>query len=580
MRRRLVLASLCLLTFLALTLAASAEEPTSASIPEIQGADHRSGFEGKRVTTGGVVIALDGDRGFFVQDPAGDGDPATSDALYVFTRESEGLPTVELGMELRITGKVDEIGRRGELTQTCLRPTGVEVLAVGRELPAAVVIGRQGRVPPSVVLDDDRLQNFDPHDDGLDFYESLESMWVEIREPLVVGPKNRYGDFALVADGGADATVLTARGGLLRRSGDDNPEALVVDGRRVEVPDLDVGDRLSAPVRGVIGYAFGQYRLLARGEIPPAQPSGVPEPSAATELRSGPTALTVGTFNVLNLAATDDEAKYRRLAEVVVEAMGAPDVVALQEVQDDNGAVDDGTVSADLTLGRLARTIEALGGPSYAWKQVDPENNADGGAPGSNIRVAFLLRPDRVETGEPRRIVDPAFDPVPAEEIGGTRKPLVLPIRFADHELHLVNLHLASRRRDDRAMGSTQPPVLHSEPRRIAQARAVRRVVDGLGESAPGSGIVVLGDFNEYGWSPAVRILMGSDLENLAERVPEAERYSFNFGGTSQLLDQVLLSRSLAAGTAIDIVHACSDFAAERAASDHDPVVVRLDFGG
>ena len=31
----------------------------------------------------------------------------------------------------------------------------------------------------------------------------------------------------------------------------------------------------------------------------------------------------------------------------------------------------------------------------YEYRQIDPQNNQDGGQPGGNIRVGFLFRPDR-----------------------------------------------------------------------------------------------------------------------------------------------------------------------------------------
>ena len=54
------------------------------AIYEIQGADHRSAFEGQTVVTTGVVTAL-GSNGYYLQDATGDGDRRTSDAIFVFT---------------------------------------------------------------------------------------------------------------------------------------------------------------------------------------------------------------------------------------------------------------------------------------------------------------------------------------------------------------------------------------------------------------------------------------------------------------------------------------------------------------
>ena len=60
------------------------------------------------------------------------------------------------------------------------------------------------------------------------------------------------------------------------------------------------------------------------------------------------------------------------------------------------------------------------------------------------------------------------------------------------------------------------------------------------------------------------------------ERLPAADRYTFNFEGASGLLDHVVVSPSLSREAEVDVVHVNSDRADERRSSDHDPVVVRL----
>ena len=70
--------------------------------------------------------------------------------------------------------------------------------------------------------------------------------------------------------------------------------------------------------------------------------------------------------------------------------------MAVEEVQDNTGDTDDGTVAADVTLTKLTAAITAAGGPSYSWREIDPVNDKDGGEPGGNIRVVFLFNPARV----------------------------------------------------------------------------------------------------------------------------------------------------------------------------------------
>jgi hypothetical protein len=83
---------------------------------------------------------------------------------------------------------------------------------------------------------------FDPREDGIDFYESLEGMLTEVRKAVVVGPTVSFGSGAtankeipVLADGGAGASVRAPRGPILVRGfdrsapqeyrrGDFNPE--------------------------------------------------------------------------------------------------------------------------------------------------------------------------------------------------------------------------------------------------------------------------------------------------------------------------------------------------------------------
>ena len=67
-----------------------------------------------------------------------------------------------------------------------------------------------------------------------------------------------------------------------------------------------------------------------------------------------------------------------------------PDIMFLQEVQDNSGKRDDGTTSANLTLSRLAKAVTETSGEYYNFTNVDPLDGEDGGQPGGNIRTAFL----------------------------------------------------------------------------------------------------------------------------------------------------------------------------------------------
>jgi predicted extracellular nuclease len=129
-------------------------------------------------------------------------------------------------------------------------------------------------------------------------------------------------------------------------------------------------------------------------------------------------------------------------------------------------------------------------------------------------------------------------------------------------------------------MGRHQPPQRNSEEVRGQQCSVVSGFVEELLGVDPRARLVVLGDTNEHQWRLPIQFLAGSNLLNLIDQVPEKERYTFIYEGRSQVLDNVLISPELVekAAPEIDIVHVNADFPAGHRASDHDPVVVRLNF--
>lgn len=571
-----------------------------SAIRHLQGRDHTSPWRDRQVgEISGIVTAIDPagrDRGFWMQDPKDDGDDATSEGLYVATAEVN--VEVAVGQAVAVRGVVRESGPDDELTTTQLRASAIRIVSSGNRLPEPIVIGRDGRRPPSEVIDDDGLGRFEPETDGLDFYESLEGMRVEIRDAVVVGPTSRYGDLIVVADLGADAALRSPGGGLVLRPDDANPERLFI-GSRLQLgdpPSTDVGARFTAPIVGVLDYSFANFKILPSQAMPAFEPG--PRLDETTRLKATANQLTVASFNVLNLSARDPEAKFSQLAGVIAHRLAGPDVVALQEVQDRTGPTDDGVVDATATFEPLINAIEAAGGPRYEFRQIDPVDGADGGQPGGNIRVGYLFHPARVEfidrgqagptdatgaeTGaeglklrlSPGRVApeDPSF--------AGCRKSLAGEFRFRGHTIFLINVHLSSKGDDDPLMGRRQPPQRATEEQRLRQAQVLHEFMESLLAVDPDARVVVLGDMNEHEFRPPIAALKGERWVNLLDQVPREDRFTFIYQGNAQVLDNVVISPALAAHAEpeIDIVHAQANVAHGWWASDHDPVVVRLTF--
>jgi predicted extracellular nuclease len=592
-------------------------------IGQVQGAAHLSPYAGQPVKVEGIVTArrTAGGRGVWVQDPTPDASAATSEGVFVFTNLA---PAAEIGNHVRVIGTVSEFRPGADpdnltITQINAANANVTTLSTGNELPPPTVLGLGGRTPPTEVIDDDGAGNvetggvFDPADDAIDFYESLEGMILQVDDGSVVGPTRSFGEITLLPDAGVWSTGLrTPRGGILLGGyADPNPERITVDDEILRdlappprpakaMPDMNVGDELSSSVVGPLDYSFSNYKIQAT-TTPTFVPGGL-----VRETTDAPDAnqVSFGTFNVENLAGTDPQAKYDDLATLIVDNLRAPDILGIEEVQDNDG-VGGGTestvVDASVAWTRLIAAIQAAGGPSYQYRQIDPVDDQDGGAPGGNIRVGFLFRTDRgvsfvdrpggsptTETTivgkkhEPQLSASPGRVGTQSDAFIDTRKSLAAEFDVRGKTVFAVVNHFSSKGDDQPLFGPAQPPTRVSETARHGQAQLVNDFVDAILARDDQAKIVVLGDINDFEFSETTDILEGGVLTSLVKTLPRNERYSYVFEGNSQVLDQILLSarlQQLPYRPAYDVVHLNSEFADAIQASDHEPSVVRLRFG-
>ncbi len=571
-------------------------EPEPTTIMAIQGAGHTSPLLGERVTTSGVVTAVAG-NGFFMQDIEGDDDIATSNAIFVF---QGGNPVFQpaIGDAVTVEGTVSEFTPGGAATRNLSQTQlgGSPVLTVessGNALPAAVVLGAEGRLPPTGLIDDDAFAAFDPVNDPIDFYESLEGMLVTAAAPRAVSGANRFGEIFTVVDNGAGVDRFADRGALAIAPDNFNPEKLQLQFgsgnplNTLETPQAPVG-AVFADVTGVMSYAFGNFEVLV---TEPVEATFIPDlAETATTIAGGADQLTIASYNVLNLDPNDADGdrdvelgRFDTLGRHIAVNLGSPDIVALQEVQDNSGSADDGVVSADETLQRLVDAIAAAGGPAYAF--VDNpfiEDARSGGQPGGNIRTAYLYNPDRVD------LVEGSLQTIGTQEGGqpfaGVRLPLIAEFAFNGETVTVVNNHFSSKSGSAAILGVEQPFELRQDDptvngtvdARLAQAQAVKDFVDALKAEDPDAKIAVVGDLNEFEFNPPVELLSES-LANLVETLPQEERYSFVFQGNAQVLDHILVSSALAEEAQFEFVRVNVEYAeTPERGSDHDPLVASL----
>ncbi|WUX72076.1 lamin tail domain-containing protein [Streptomyces sp. NBC_01429] len=573
--------------------------PGELRVHDIQGATRISPYVGKSVTNvPGVVTAVRStgtSRGFWIQDTKPDKNPATSEAVFVFTGST--TPQVKVGDSVLVSAKVVEYypGGQSSGSQSITELSGptTTVLSSGNKLPAPEVVN--AKTLPDTYAPKVKGLNIEPlalkpDKFALDWFESREGMLLQIGDSRVVGASNSYGETWVTTKPKQNATP---RGGTVYTGYDEvNSGRLKLISLTGDTVTANVGDTLTGPSTGVLDYSnYGGYTLQTTtlGKVK----SGGLKPEVAKKGKDDE--LSVATYNVENLAPTNAQSKFDRLADGVVTNLASPDVVSLEEIQDNNGNKDDGTVAADQTLAKFTAAIKAKGGPSYEWRSIDPVDKADGGEPGGNIRNVFLFNPKRVSfvdrpggdattavevvtSGKKDKTVSLSVSPGrinPASDAWkNSRKPLVGEFDFRGQRIFVVGNHFNSKGGDQPTHGVNQPPVLGSETQRLAQAKEVHGFVSDLLAKDKKAKIVVLGDLNDYQFSkPLTTLTKGKVLTDLISTLPKNERYSYVYDGNSQTLDHILVSPAIKK-PGYDVVHINAEFADQ--ASDHDPQVVRV----
>ncbi|MCK6628319.1 MAG: 5'-nucleotidase C-terminal domain-containing protein [Anaerolineae bacterium] len=565
------------------------------TIAEIQGTQQFSAYNGQTIATRGIVTLIhkNGSR-FWLQDPIGDNDPATSEGIFVTdTGRAAGLTTPAVGDLVTVIARVEEQQFAPSLPLTRLRNlSAVIVESSGNPLPRAVELKN---LPDEVITE------------GIAFWEPLEGMLVRVKNATVVAPTNDFGEFAMLArqDTRAGFGYYPQTGHILLKyySNDGfvdyNPERIAVDDESLQTPlVVRPGDKIADFV-GVVDYTFSMYKLQ------PVSATGVdnkPLPSVPVSKRSGkPGNLVVTSFNVENLfdlvddPGKDDtsstptpaqlETKLAKLALAIQVELKLPDILIIEEVE--NTAI----------LQQLGDRVNTAAGTNYKATSFDASD-------ARGIEVGFLWDDNRVNLVNAFQLNDTIVPGVsaafgPTSESPG-REPLVGIFNVTggvnDPTLTIIGNHFKSKGGDDPLYGVNDPPTRSTEAQRKLQARVVRDYVNQLLAANPNAWVLVGGDLNDFafpepgeGSDHPVGIVQGSGdeirLTNLVNREHEAERFTFVFDGNSQVLDHMLVSpalKDLVAGQ--DILHFNTSFPAVLRSdpttplqvSDHDSLEARF----
>lgn len=639
------------------------------------------------VTIQAVVTALDGvgaRQGFYLTEETADWDASalTSEGIFVMARDDRNVgstlaalaPNLRVGDLVTVTARVMEYQAFTNMPRTVLTGvSGITVDASDRELPTLTLDGSPGRAIPSAILTDEVPDyfdavggaGFDPANDALDFFETIEGMRVTVPDMVVAdgfvgltGGKPYLKAYSTVH---ADADQINSRGGYTIagdpklsppdtvdprddvraggryvHDGDTNPDILELDFTDfATAAPADLANRASAgdrlgDVTGIVEFDFTDLKLFVTDPVTNVQDTTPVR--EVTTIVADARALTIGTFNVENLAASNADARFVAIADAIANNLKAPDILTIEEIQDNNGAATgDGTAAdgtdASATWQKLVDAVNAATGQRYQWVDELPDYDAEGGQRSGNIRVGFLYNTNRVQLGDlaadatiearrafTDRIGDGVRDAgdriahddsqiagqVDLADWSGTRKSLLGEFTFNGNTVYVAANHLPSKGGSgsfwqlDQDIANGQP-----ENRDWAQRNAIAEdiwhMLDTIASASADNRIVAGGDWNEFYFNRTMEAATGhvdaagnarsggARFDNLTvTELAEAERYTYMFDGRSQAIDHVIVDQRLSAVAAYDVVHINTGYnsqdAGNPALSDHDPALAQFDF--
>ena len=642
------------------------------------------------VTVQAIVTAIDGVgnlQGFYLQEEVADwdGNPFTSEAIFVLTRNDANVgtavltavPGLQVGDRVTLTANIQEYqGFSTNFPITALvNPTGITINSSNNALPV-IVLDASRPIPNGIFSNvtpdftdavDDPGDSFDGANYAFSFWESLEGALVTVPDVRVAdgfvttsggqpffkaysavhadpGQINSRGGYTVAGDpplsppNTATTDDDTLRGGRNLTDGDQNPDIFELDFTGFATPapaglttSASIGDQLGN-VTGIISFDFQELKLFVTG-IDPASFVDTSTTQETSTLLFDPRQLTVATFNVENLDPTDGAARFTLLAQAIATRLRAPDIISIEEIQDNNGAAaGDGTsptgTDASTTWQMLVDALNLATGAHYQWVDELPVYNAEGGEQSGNIRVGFLYNTDRVQLGDlaanatiaerrqfTDRIGDNARDPgdrilysdnqvagINPADWSGTRRSLLGQFTFRGETVFVAANHFPSKLGSGNFWQFNQnidagQPANAGWNQRNQVAEDLYSVLNFIQTASPNAGIVTGGDFNEfyfyrpleaatgYVFADGTARNDGARLTNLTLTLPEAERYTYTFDGRSQAIDHILVNSVLSGIASYDVVHINTGFnnlatgaPADRPLSDHDPAVAQFDF--
>eukprot|EP00834_Sanchytrium_tribonematis_P006330 NODE_457_length_7221_cov_0.242207.p3 type:complete len:452 gc:universal NODE_457_length_7221_cov_0.242207:1407-52(-) len=353
------------------------------SIMELQGITHKSPFyrnQDQFVQVDGYVsqvTKLANWKGFFIQ-----ADPSSYSNLHQVRGMSAGIfinaPTavVRKGDLVRVQGYVFEKyiahyfdSERSGLTMTIVNMHQFNVL--GNDKSKIMITNAfTESMPKDVAYVADPFTNAQQQINiyqtqmpillelrkGMDYWESLEGMYVRLENP-VVSQAFKYDGIHVYGKG--MATNINSQGSLTIVKQDNGlfdvqPEQIQVyrkGTKRGSLGKFSVGDELK-DIYGTIIYERGSYGLYVDGSVSLKRSSDYRQESLE-KLKQG---FRVASYNVLNLELSKEK-QVRDIVQQIASKLKLPDVVGLVELVDDEGNPGESTG----LLKEICRQLKGLG---------------------------------------------------------------------------------------------------------------------------------------------------------------------------------------------------------------------------
>lgn len=573
----------------------------SERISEIQGESLKSPYINKKVKdVQGIVTYILKDKyntGVFIQSNEFDNNPNTSEGIYV---EYPNVDQLRFGDLVSVDGVVFEKQfakfDASRLTNTAILADKLNILAINLKPKVIEIDG--AKLPNNIA--DDNMYRINKDESMIDYFASLESMLVKVKDPYITALKEEYGDIFVIPKLARDTKDLSENGGIIYHDyGFERKHIFSVTSKDSKFWNEkhfsndftpNPGDRFEEDIEGVLNFDnYNSIKIYPTKELSNIVDSGAIKDSPKYSFNEE--MLNVVTYNVENYSHFSDPQRTYEFAIQVKDVLNTPDIINMVEFGDDDGDVESSVVSGEKNGQALIDAIKKITNIEYGYLEIAPEYGKDGGKPSLNIRTSVLYRLDRLKVKDMNKGYSYkdtyfengklAFNPgrigTKSQEFDYTRKPLIINFDFNGKSIYTISLHLSSKRGDDATFGFNQPPIRKSEEHRHDQARYVNNFVKEILANDSEATVLVMGDINDFNFSKTTDLINGNELYDVMQELDKSQRYTYVYDGMSQVLDNVMLNKEYKGKVNVDVIRINSEFTKSQGSfSDHDPVFIQF----